>query len=208
MSAAEVTQDSALSRVVAVALRMEEHEQVDRWELADDVKEAVQELTGESENGFRIEEKYHSGLYAALDTVQEEIKKGGAPDVASRDTIRGSYHTAIAWPEEERVDGANYWAHFELRAKEYQGRRQAILRRLVRESSSKRVGTKQVRLWKSNSRTVDLTPRDEKLAKGVRAALRRWASPQKFSQLHEDEQQAAISVLNRLITEITAGEFS
>ena len=210
MSAAELplAQGEALARVVAVAVRMEQHEQVDRWEFAYDVKDAVEELSGSPQNGFEVRDGLRTGLNEALDRVQDEIKKAGAPDVASRETIRGSFHTAVAWPMDERVEGANYWAHFELRAKEYQARRQAILSRLVRESSTGRVGTKQVRLWKSNSRAVDLTPRDERLARSIRAALRRWASPQKFTQLHPDEQTAAVNILNQFANEIALGEFS
>ncbi len=40
---------SALSRVIDVALRMQEHEEVDRWEFADDIAAAVAELGGEDE---------------------------------------------------------------------------------------------------------------------------------------------------------------
>lgn len=213
MSATElrlVTTGDALARVVDVALRMQEHEEVDRWEFADDVAEAVEEqMDGtEAQNRFVLREPgAKTGINKALDKVRDEIRDAGAPDVASKETVRGAFWTATAWPVEERVQGANYWAHYELRAKEYDGQRSAILKRLVARSTDGRVGTKDVRLWKSDRRPADLTSRDEKLDRRLRTALRGWASPQKFTQLAVDEQQGAAKTLYRLAREVETGEF-
>lgn len=197
---------SALERVVATARKMEEHEEFDRWQFADDVREAVDELS-EHQNGFGAPEKptTNTGLYAAIDKVNNQVASAGVVSVG-RQSIVAAYTTAKAWPKGERVVGANYWAHFELRAREYDGRRQQILNRLVKQHKST-VSTPQVRLWKSSTKPMDITPRHERLEKKIRAALRSWASPQKFTQLHPDEQNLAEKLLYQLAGEISRGEF-
>lgn len=206
LRAIEGGRPAALDRVVATAKKMEEHEEIDRWQFADDVAEAVDSLS-EHQNGFGAaaqDPKANTGLYRAIDEVNDRIAKAGVVTVG-RQSIVGAYTTAKVWPPEERVQGANYWAHFELRSRAYTNRRQ-VLERLVRRHKGT-VSTPQVRLWKSDSNPVDLTPRDERLEKRLRTGLRAWASPQAFTNLHEDDRTAAVRILNKLVNEIVAGEF-
>ncbi len=203
---------SALARVVATAKKMEEHEEFDRWQFADDVAEAVDELAN-GENGFDRSDRdkagrgsADTGFFRALDQVNDAVSAAGVVTVG-RGSIRGAYGTAKAWPPEIRVEGANYWAHYELQGQAYNTRRQQILQRLVKLHKGT-VSTPQVRLWKSNSKPADLTPRDQKLENKLRSALRSWASPQKFTQLHQDEQQAAQTILRNLAGEIARGDFA
>lgn len=199
---------TALDRVVAAARQMEAHEDVDRWEFSSDVAEAVDAVMAGVQNRFELvgRGQRHPGFNEALDKVNGEITKAGVLSVG-RQSIVGAYTTAKAWPQESRVEGATYWAHYELRAKDYDQRRNSILSGLVRKSRDGRIGPKDVRLWRSNLRQPDMTPRDEKLEKGLRSALRRWATPQAFRQLHQDEQAAAVKILRRLAGEIELGEF-
>jgi hypothetical protein len=156
----------ALDRVIADAKRIEEHEEVDRWQFADDVREAVDDLA-EGQNGFGPESGVNTGLYRAIDEVNDRIRKAGIVSVG-RQSIVGAYRTAQAWPSEARVSKATYWAHYELRGKEYDGIRQKALRRLAERQE--RVGPKDVRLWKSSQKPTVVTSFLTRVEKRIRAA--------------------------------------
>ena len=195
----------ALARVVEAAKRLEEHEEVDRWEFADDVREAVDALSS-NQNGFGLSQGAgdRTGLYAAIDEVNSALYDAGVISVG-RQSIVGSYATAKAWPATERVRGATYWAHYELRGREWEGRRQRALLRLVSESSKGRVGPQIVRTWKASVTPTDLTPFLEKVDKRVRSAIKSAATP--WDRVTDDDRQQIAISLRRLADEIQAGEF-
>lgn len=213
MSTAElrvVKNESAMDRLVEVALRLENDENVDHWELADSTLDAVEERGANAVDG--ISGRGHStGLFAVLDEIRHELTEAGATQVASKRTLRNAYSTARAWAPEDRVDGANYWAHYELAGSKWENRKR-ILNRLVdehrRNGRKGLIGTPEVRLRKSVDNKPDLRSRDVKLDAGLRSVLRRWASPQSFTQLHNDEQDAAVRILESLANEIRSGGFS
>lgn len=200
------TSETALDRVVSAARRLEEHEEVDRWEFAEDVREAVDEQT-DDQNGFGHPDQHphtKTGLYAAIDGVNAALADAGIISVG-RSSIVGAYTTAKAWPEEERVEGATYWAHYELRGRDYDGRRQKALQRLVNRSQKGRVGPRDVRLWKSSIRPSDITPFLEKVERRVRVAIKSAAAP--WAGVSETDRDAIGRMLKRIADEIQTGEF-
>ena len=209
MSIAEVVPingSDALDRVVAAAKRIEEHEEVDRWEFADDVREAVDQR-GESQNGFETQQRMGpapKGFYAAIDEVTERLTEENIVSVG-RQSIVGAYTTAKVWPPEDRVEGATYWAHHELRGRDYEGRRKRALERLVARSGTHRVGPKDVRLWKSSTRPSDMTPFIEKVDRRVRSAIKSAAAP--WNGVAEGDRMEIARNLRRLADEIQADEF-
>ena len=200
----EVVND-ALTRVVQAARRLEEHEEVDRWELADDVREAVDERS-DDQNGFGHPEHSHTktGLYAAIDQVNDALYEAGVISVG-RESIVGAYTTAKAWPSEERVEGATYWAHYELRSRMFDGRRQRALQRLVEHSRTGRVGPKDVRLWKSSRQPTAVQPFLYQIEEAVRGALLRKGRP--WDKVGDDDRAAINRILRDIGGEIVRGEF-
>lgn len=196
---------AALDRVIATARRMQEHEEIDRWEFSDDVAEAVVSRVETVLTLARGNRHQDSGLNTALEEVRLAIKRAGVEEVASIDTVRGAYHTARAWPATERVAGANYWAHYELRAREYDGRRQTILRRLVERSTTGHVGTPDVRLWKSSRKPAEMVPWLVQIDKGLRGVLNRKVVS--WSRLSEDDRRAIVKMLQQIANEVSAEEF-
>lgn len=200
---------SATQKLIDVALRLERDENVDHWELADSTLGAVEERIETPSTAFGPGNR--TGLYSVLDEIRAELYEAGATNVATKRTLRNAYRTAQAWPPDDRVDGANYWAHYELAGSKWQ-KRKRILGRLVQEHQRNGrkglIGTPEVRLRKSEDNKPDLRPRDVKLDADVRRVLRRWASPQSFTQLHSDEQDAAVRILETLANEIRAGNLS
>jgi hypothetical protein len=196
----------ALERVVEAARRLEEHEEVDRWEFADDVREAVDALA-ESQNGFETRGMGPAaqGFYAAIDEVNSALTDAGIITVG-RQSIVGAYTTAKAWPAEDRVEGATYWAHYELRGRDWDNRRARVLRRLLTESSRGRVGPQIVRTWKASVRPADLTPFLDKVERRLRSAIHAATKP--WNQVAEDDRQEIGRILRRLADEVQTGEFT
>ncbi len=212
MSVAELDEHrtTATERLIEVALRLERDEDVDHWELADTTLEAVEERLGNAVDGVSSRQGQTTGIYAVLDEIRSELQEAGAANVAAKRTLRNAYSTAATWPLEDRVEGANYWAHYELAGAKWTNRKR-ILQRLVddrrKQGGKGLIGTPQVRLRKSDETKPDLRPRDEKLDASIRSAVHRWASPQEFSRLASEEQDMALKVIEQVAREMRAGEF-
>lgn len=193
---------AALDRVVADAKKMEEHEEVDRWQFSDDVQEAVDDIARpETVSGLARGNRHQdSGFYRAIDEVNSHIKKAGVL-VIGRDSIVGAYKTAQAWPPDTRVENATYWAHYELRAKEYDRNRQTALRKLATRG---KVGPKDVRLWKSSRKPTVVTPFLTQVENRVRLALKRGVV---WNQLGEGDRQEIVRVLYAIAGEVERGTF-
>jgi hypothetical protein len=194
---------AALDRVVADAKKMEEHEEVDRWQFSDDVLEAVEDISRpETVSGLHKGNRHEdSGFYQAIDEVNGHIKKAGVISVG-RDSIVGAYKTAQAWPQDTRVENATYWAHYELRGKEYEQSRQRALRRLV--AGQGRVGPKDVRLWKSSRKPTVVTPFLTQIENRVRAALKRGVV---WNQLADGDRAEIVRILYALAGEVERETF-
>jgi hypothetical protein len=214
MSALEVLpggRTDALDRVVAAAKKMEEHEEIDRWEFADDVREAVDGLA-KGQNGFDLSDrkagpgrgKEGSGFYAAIDEVNSALYKAGVISVG-RQSIVGAYTTAKSWPVDARVEGATYWAHHELRGREFDGRRNRVLLRLVQQNTTGRVGPKEVRLWKSSQRSNVVRPFLEQIESAVRGVLLRKGNP--WDRVSDDDRDWIARMLREVAGEIVREEF-
>lgn len=200
----------ALDRVVEAAKRMEQHEEVDRWEFADDVRDAVDEQAI-GQNGFDRSARDRAGrgsadtgFNVAIDRVNSRLYDEGIISVG-RQSIVGAYTTAKAWSPEDRVEGATYWAHHELRGRDYDGRRSKVLRRLVAQNQRGRVGPKEVRLWKSSQRTEPMTPFLDQVEKAVRGALLRKGAP--WNTMAEGDRDAIARMMRDIGGEVARGEF-
>lgn len=204
MTELAVVSTGALERVVATARRMEQHEEVDRWDFADDVHEAINDERGpETVSGPRQGNQHSmSGFYRAVDKVNDSLRKAQVTSVG-RSSIVGAYATAEAWPEEDRVEGANYWAHYELRGRDYTNRKQ-VLERLV-EKTDGPVGTPRVRLWKSDQKHEKTVPFLDQVERGVRGFLKRKGNP--WDRVADDDRQQIARMLRAVAAEIAAGEF-
>jgi hypothetical protein len=116
-----------------------------------------------------------------------------------------AYTTAKAWPADTRVDRATYWAHHELRGRDYDNRRGRILQRLVRETKAVRVGPKAVRTWKADQRPGVVTPFLEQIEAAVRQTLKRKGSP--WDRVAENDRDAISRILRDIAGEVARGEF-
>jgi hypothetical protein len=193
-----------------VALEMEAHLDTDPWALGDALLKDIGIIGAGSNDPTK------TGLFAKVDEIRNEMLEVGALTVAKKTgTLTEAYRTARHWPpEHRRPDIATYFAHARFRNKDYQGERGAKkLEQLHRKTKGRRVTPDDVRLWReAQQRAAGNMPaplsRDEMLDRKLRTALRGWASPQTFAQLHEDEQETAAALLQRLAGEIRRGEFS
>lgn len=192
----------ALDRVIADAKKMEEHEEVDRWQFSDDVCEAVDAIAG-AQNGFELvaSGQRAPGFYRAIDEVNSAVRKAGVISVG-RESIVGAYKTAQVWPPETRVKNATYWAHYELRGKEYDRVREKALKRLA--DRQERVGPRDVRLWKSSRKTTIVTPFLTQVENRLRGALKRGVV---WSHIADGDRDAIVQILRTLADEVDSGAF-
>ena len=170
------------------------------WRLAD----ALVEDIGEDHRAARDDPHTKTGLFAKLEEAYWEARDAGAKDLKSK-TLARKYTTGAAWPAETRVSGASYAAHEALSPREFDGRREKALRRLVERSSDGWVGRDQVRLWKQHRKPTEVVPFLDQVERGLRSVLVRKGKP--WNRLGQGDREAISKILHQLGNEVLEDDF-
>lgn len=187
---------TATDRYIEVAKR----EDPSKWELAYALRDAVDEhLPDEGGAAARAGDPgVNTGLYQGIAEVWEISMKAGLVEGDIKELSK-VYRTAVAWPEETRVEGATYAAHQTLRDLD---RRQQRLSKWVAQSSTGRLGRDDARRHKAElTRKKFATPvrPHERFDNAIRRNVKHWATGGKLT---DTERTEAIGILQALISDI------
>ena len=148
-----------------------------------------------------------SGLFAKIEEAYLEAKRAGAKEIKAK-SLSTQYHTAAAWPPATRVSQASYEAHKALNTREFDGRREQLLLRLVERSSDGWVSGKNAQRWKSDRKgSPPVAPFLEQVENVVRGALKRKIPTAQWHRLSEDDRAAIGKMLRQIAYEVENSEF-
>jgi hypothetical protein len=183
-------------RTVEVVRRAE----ADRWDIVQavqaDIDAEFPAHAGDSSPGPKGPE-YHDLCSRIADAAREE----GA-DSWKTQTVSNLYRVAVAWPPEDRVQGATYGAHERLFAREDRVQR---LTRLVERSSDGHINRNDVDLWLSTLRPSNVRGFLDGMEHAVRSVLRNKGKP--WSKVEQGDRDAIATFLEDIAEEIREGRF-
>lgn len=191
---------TATQRFIEIAKR----EDPEKWERAYALRDAVQEHLPDEARAAAGADGVNTGLYQAIAEVWEEAMDAGLVE-AEIQALSKDYRTAIAWPDETRVKGATYAAHFELRDLD---NRQGRLSKWVARSTTGQFGRNAARREKAEltrkkfGKGIVRPP--ERFAQTVERGLKKWAVS---GHLSDNERQEAISILTAYINDLQDEKF-
>jgi hypothetical protein len=195
---------SATERYIQIAKR----EDPNKWEQTYALRDAVNEHLSDEQVAAATSGRHgvKTGIESAIADVYQEAIEAGLIELDYSE-LRQHYRTAVAWPEEMRVEGATYAAHMVLRDLD---NRQGRLSKWVVQSTTGHFGRNAARRKKSElgmpaSERVEEARPPVKFRRNIHQALKRWSGA---IGLTEAERREAVSILHDLINEIEEGEFS
>lgn len=200
-------------RSTLVALEIEAHMNDDPWVLGDALVDDTADLVPALDE--RVPASGRTGLYQRLDDIQKEMLEAGALTVAkSRASLRKQQAASRAWPKPyRRPDLATWSAHAAMVSKQYaDGAGVEVLEHLHKHNKGRRVSEVDIRMWRerqerAKGKKLIVLTHEDKLDHALRAAIRRWATPQTVAQLTEGNLRVLTGTLRQILNEVQAGEF-